>query len=135
MITLKSLLFEVFGGGKTAGIGIDTEKFKDGSPFYIKFDVEDLISKTAHLPIQNIPISDIHYNFAGRQEDPNKTKDRVQKSDLKYPIIVVKNEHGKIFSVLDGTHRLQKAIEQGDKKINAKIVDKEDLYQYKVSNV
>ena len=57
------------------------------------------------------------------------------KADLSYPIIVVKNESGKIFAILDGTHRLEKALNLELDKIKTKVLDKEDLIQFKTDKL
>jgi len=48
--------------------------------------------------------------------------ERIASANLDYPIIVVKSG-GQYQSVLDGNHRLQKAIDQGVENIKAKILD------------
>lgn len=53
---------------------------------------------------------------------PTRGKDRVAAANLNYPIIVVK-KGGKYQFILDGNHRLQKAIDQKVKSIKAKVLD------------
>ena len=121
---------------KTAGVWDTNEKFKDGSDFKIKFKVSDIIDLAKNTPVKEIDPKSIKYNFSGRQDsDPSKTKERVMKADLSYPIIVVKNKAGKIFAMLDGTHRLEKALNLGLDKIKTKILDKEDLIQFKTNKL
>jgi len=121
---------------KTAGVWDTDEKFKDGSDFKIKFKVSDVIDLTKNTPVKEIDPKSIKYNFSGRQDsDPSKTKERVMKADLSYPIIAVQNENGKIFAMLDGTHRLEKALNLGLDKIKTKVLDKEDLIQFKTDKL
>jgi len=47
--------------------------------------------------------------------------DRKEKADLSFPIIVVAKDD-KFQSILDGNHRLQKAIDKGETRISAKIL-------------
>jgi hypothetical protein len=47
--------------------------------------------------------------------------DRKEKADLSFPIIVTAKD-GKFQSILDGNHRLQKAIDKGETHIPAKIL-------------
>ena len=119
----------------TAGVEDTDEKFKDGSDFRIKFKVSDVIDLAKNKSIKEIDPKDINYDFRGRDEDSTKTKDRVTQADLSYPIIVVKNEKGKIFTILDGTHRLQKALNLNLDKIKTKILDKEELIQFKTNKL
>ena len=103
-----------------AGVWVTNEKFKDGSDFKIKFNVGKLIDLAKNTPVKEIDPKSINYDFSSREEDPEKTKDRVSKANLEYPIIVVKNEAGKIFAMLDGTHRLEKALNLKLDKIKTK---------------
>ena len=50
---------------------------------------------------------------------------RVEMADLSHPIIVVK-KNGKFMYVLDGNHRLQKALDLKIPTIKAKILDLDD---------
>jgi len=47
--------------------------------------------------------------------------DRKEKADLSFPIVVTAKD-GKFQSILDGNHRLQKAIDKGETHIPAKIL-------------
>ena len=48
--------------------------------------------------------------------------DRKEKADLSFPIIVTAKD-GKFQSILDGNHRLQKAIDKDETHISAKILE------------
>ena len=47
--------------------------------------------------------------------------DRKEKADLSFPIIV-REKYNKFECILDGNHRLQKAIDKGETHISAKIL-------------
>jgi len=47
--------------------------------------------------------------------------DRKEEADLSFPIVVTAKD-GKFQSILDGNHRLQKAIDKGETHISAKIL-------------
>ena len=53
------------------------------------------------------------------------SQERIDSANFDYPIIVVKSG-GQYQTVLDGNHRLQKAIDQKVKNIKAKILDLDD---------
>lgn len=53
---------------------------------------------------------------------PTRGAERIAAASLEYPIIVVKSG-GQYRFVLDGNHRLQKAIDQEIESIKAKILD------------
>lgn len=52
----------------------------------------------------------------------NREADRIQQAYLSYPIIVIKNK-GKITQILDGQHRVLKAITNNIKTVPARILD------------
>ena len=56
---------------------------------------------------------------------PTRGAKRVAAASLEYPIIVVKSG-GQYKSVLDGNHRLQRAIDEKVESIKAKILDLDD---------
>ena len=120
---------------KIAGVWDTNEKFEDGDDFKIKFRVSDIIELAKDKPVEEVDPKSINYDFNGRQEDPTETKQRVMNADLSYPIVVVQNEEGKIFAMLDGTHRLEKALILGLDKIQIKIMDKEELVQFKADRI
>jgi len=119
---------------KIAGVWDSNEKFEDGDDFKIKFKVSDIIELAKDKPVEEVDPKSINYDFSGRQEDPTETKQRVMNADLSYPIIVVQNEQGRIFTMLDGTHRLEKALILGLNKIRVKVMSKEELIQFKVDD-
>ena len=53
---------------------------------------------------------------------PTRGAKKIANASLDYPIIIVKSS-GQYRFVLDGNHRLQKAIDQGVENIKAKILD------------
>ena len=120
---------------KTAGVWITDEKFDDGDEFRIEFKVSDVIDLAEDKPVVSLNPKKIDYNFEGRIEDEGETHKRVMNADLSYPILVVQNESGKIFALLDGTHRLQKALKLNKKKIKAKVFDKSELKKFKVDKL
>ena len=120
---------------KTAGVWITDEKFDDGDDFRIEFKVSDVIDLAEDKPVVIINPNEIDYNFEGRIEDEGETNKRVMNADLSYPILVVQNEDGKIFALLDGTHRLQKALMLNKKKIKVKVFDKSELKKFKVDKL
>ena len=72
--------------------------------------------------IQNISVSDLHNKLKSQLDKVTKEKTRIMKADLNYPIILIKR-NGKFEYVLDGNHRLQKAIMTGEEYIKAKVLD------------
>ena len=114
-------LRESSGLGQTAGVGDDAENF------HVKFSIKDLIAMAQRYPVKDIPIATLMPFLQGRQEDPTQTQARADAANLQYPIIVVANDQGKIFSILDGTHRVQKAAGMNMKSIKGHIIPKQDM--------
>jgi nitrogen fixation protein len=115
------------GLNQVAGVGNSTENF------YAKFKIKDLIEKAKDYPIKEIPVSKLSPFLKGREENATKTKSRIEASELKYPIIVVANESEEIFSILDGTHRVQKAMAGNLNHIKGHIIPKGDLEEFVVT--
>jgi hypothetical protein len=97
--------------------GTGTETFWeieiDGKKIRITFD--DVI-KHLESGIEVDP-NDIKHLLIDVERDPN----RVEAADLNYPIILVRSE-GEFISILDGQHRVVKAIRDG-LDIRAKVLD------------
>ena len=70
----------------------------------------------------NVNVSDLSQQLP---ELPTRGAARVAAANLDYPIIVVKSG-GQYKYVLDGNHRLQKAIDEGVETIKAKVLDLSD---------
>jgi hypothetical protein len=87
---------------------------------FITGEVKDLIKLTNNYPIVNLNISKIP--DIPHHSDPEENI-QIMNADLNYPIILIIDED-KIIGVLDGNHRVQKAIYTGKKRINAKLVSK-----------
>ena len=82
--------------------------------------------------IVNIKVDDIKSKCIHLNKTDKKTLIRSQKSDLNYPIIICKGLDGKWGMILDGHHRLKKAIDNNVETIKAKILNLKnspDLYK------
>jgi hypothetical protein len=97
-------------GGREITIGInDIQKYLDNNNISIK-----------EIPVNTIADMCIH-----KDKKDKKTLKRAQEADLKYPIIIARDSSGKYTMILDGHHRLKKAIDNGLSKIRARIIDLE----------
>ena len=108
--------------------GYEDTTWSDGEVTITMQDVEDKLTEL-ESPVISIPVEDIAHLDIHTRHKPNKTPeqvkstyDRAMKADLKYPIIITKNS-GRYDMILDGNHRLHKAVEQGDNDIQAKVLD------------
>ena len=93
----------------------------DGEEVTVKIkEIEDFLNDSK---IINIPVSKISNMCIHKDKTDKKTKSRVAKSDLSFPIIIAKGKNGKYSMILDGHHRLLKAINTNQKTIKAKVLN------------
>ena len=86
--------------------------FEDGRTIGIL----DILDTTKDLPVEVLPIDEvIRIRTVSSLE-----QQRVDEADTTYPILIVKEE-GRSW-ILDGNHRLQKAMDEGHTTIRAKIL-------------
>tara|TARA_Y100000389_G_C17189496_1_gene378091 strand:+ start:247 stop:651 length:405 start_codon:yes stop_codon:yes gene_type:complete len=98
----------------------DTSWYDDDGKITIG-DVLDYIGDN----IRNISVVDLQNKLKSQLDKVTKDEDRIMKADLKYPIILVQKD-GEFSYVLDGNHRLAKAIMTGEEYIKAKVLYLDD---------
>jgi hypothetical protein len=96
-------------------VGRTTIKIKDVQKYLDENDI----------PVIEIPVKDIFNKCAHTDKTDKETLDRSERSDLIFPIIVLK-KNGKYHTVLDGHHRLLKAKNNNIDKIKARVFNLED---------
>ena len=108
--------------------GYEDTTWSDGKITITMQDVENMLTELS-APVISIPVEDITHLDIHTRHKPNKTPeqvkstyDRAMKADLKYPIIITKY-NGNYDMILDGNHRLHKAVEIGEDTIQAKVLD------------
>jgi hypothetical protein len=77
------------------------------------------------------PSKGVKYSAKDVLETPSKFKDeinRIEKADMRFPIIVTSKGH-----VVDGVHRITKAVMQGMKTIRAYIFDDETMRKFVIN--
>jgi len=115
--------------------------------------VKDLVDFSKEYKVQNLEIKDLPKSLWNDRESvevfingklkkykdlsPEQKKEqddlinqKIDNSDLKYPIIVAKDKEEKIKSILDGNHRLAKAQKLGKSKIRAIIIPEQDIIKH-----
>jgi len=75
--------------------------------------------------VRNISVSDLQNKLRSQLDKVTKDEERIMKADLRYPIILVQKD-GEFSYVLDGNHRLAKAILTGEEYIKAKVLYLDD---------
>ena len=84
-------------------------------------DITDYIGND----IRNISVSDLENKLGDKVSSVTQGEERIMKADLQYPIILVQKD-GEFSYVLDGNHRLAKAIMTGEEYIKAKVLYLDD---------
>ena len=84
-------------------------------------DITDYIGND----IRNISVSDLENKLGDNVSSVTQGEERIMKADLQYPIILVQKD-GEFSYVLDGNHRLAKAIMTGEEYIKAKVLYLDD---------
>jgi len=104
-----------------SNIGMETSWELDDDD--IKVTIKDVIKhlKDNDVPIKSVKVSELKPLLIDQDYD-EENKGRVDNSSLKYPIIVIKS-NGKYKSILDGNHRLYKAIKSKLKTIKIQVID------------
>ena len=89
-----------------------------------KITIGDVVDHLGDETIDVTPsdVRDQVLKSRGKDRLPTTSQDRIDKADLSSPIIITK-KGGKFLDVLDGNHRLQRAVDEDVKSIKAKILD------------
>jgi hypothetical protein len=91
-----------------------------------KVTIEEVIEHLSVHKTHNISIEKItKHIIPGGVPDWEYNRIRVTAANLEYPIIIVQSEN-KYRYILDGNHRLQKAINEENENIKVKILDLDD---------
>lgn len=110
-------------------------KYDDDNVY--RYKVGDLVKHTKSSTLKNLSMR--HFKDIESQihnVDPSARQERIKRADSSYPIIVMRHKvpgtpkHQ--YQVLDGTHRVAKALAAGQKKIAARIVDRGHMQKFYV---
>ena len=100
----------------------DTSWKDDGGEVTIE-QVDDYLGDKT-IDIVPSDVRDQVLKCRGKPRLPTTSQDRIDKADLSFPIIVAM-EGSEYISVLDGNHRLQRAVDE-NKPLEAKVLDLDD---------
>ena len=95
---------------------------KDGD----KITLKDLLKATEDIPVKNFSVKKLKKHLLTWENDDNEIS-KIDKADLKYPILVFVNDKGSIITIIDGHHRIHKAIRNKMKTIKAKLIPLNNL--------
>ena len=110
---MKNLIRKILseGWGDTSWV-TDTEKIT----------IHDVLNYLSNHTVYDIPVQYIVDTLGNSFTRVKTEPERILKADLSYPIVIVK-KNGKLSYVLDGNHRMTKAIDIGEDTIKTKILD------------
>ena len=86
-----------------------------------KVTLIELLNATKDIPVKKISVNKIKSKLLTWGDD-EKEIDKIEKSNLKYPILIFVDDNNKFISIIDGHHRGQKAVRHKLKTIKAKII-------------
>lgn len=103
-------------------MGVITEGLHDTSWSNDKNDkvtLVNLLNSTQNIPVKRVSVKKLVPYLLTWDGDEQEVK-KIEKSDLRYPILIFVDDDGKFISIIDGHHRAQKAVRNGLKTIKAK---------------
>jgi len=94
-----------------------------------KITLQDILELTKHIKQINLPINDNLKSKLIHWEGNPEEIERINQVTVstQFPILIIVDEQGQIKSILDGNHRLHKAIQSQAKTIPAKLIKPSDL--------
>ena len=118
---LVQTLLEMHGDtwGETAWT--DTRDGKE-----IKVTISQLLNFAKDIPTTEIDTESLRSISLHSDKTDSETLANIQKANLDYPILIIRKKDGK-YKVIDGHHRLQKAINNKIPKIKTKIINIDSL--------
>jgi hypothetical protein len=84
-----------------------------------KITLMDLLNATEDIPVEKISVEELKPHLLTWDDDEDEVK-KIDKAELKYPILIFVDDDGKFISIVDGHHRAQKAVRKGLKTIKGK---------------
>jgi hypothetical protein len=86
-----------------------------------KVTLIDLLDATKDIPVKNISVNKLKSKLL-TWDGNDKEIAKIEKANLKYPILIFVDDNNKFISIIDGHHRAQKAVKHKLKTIKAKII-------------
>ena len=103
--------------------GLDTKwQSEDGS---VTITLQQLLDDIKTVPVKKIEIEKLKKRLLNWSDDP-KEWDKVKSVDMTYPPIILMDGN-EVDMIIDGNHRVQKAIQLGYDTIDAKLISLNNL--------
>jgi hypothetical protein len=87
--------------------------------------LDQLLADTKSVPVKKISIEQLKKRLLNWKDDPQEWE-RVKSVDMTYPPIVLMSG-SEVDMIIDGNHRIQKAIQLGYEEIDAKLISLDKL--------
>jgi len=87
----------------------------------VRYSVDSAIERSKDIPTKKVAVSKLKWLM--KYAKPNENRKR--KADTSVPVLLA--HHGEKLVVVDGLHRLAKAIEDGEKYLPTKLLTDDDL--------
>jgi hypothetical protein len=91
----------------------------------VTVSINDMLNLIKDKPVQEIKTKILEPYALHKTKTDEQTLANIQKSNLDYPIIVL--HHPNKYQILDGHHRLQKAINNKLPTIKARVIELSDM--------
>jgi hypothetical protein len=103
--------------------GLDTKwQSEDGS---VTITLQQLLNDIKTVPVKKIEIEKLKKRLLNWGNNPEEW-DKVKSVDMTYPPIILMNGN-QVDMIVDGNHRVQKAIQMGYNTIDAKLISLNNL--------
>jgi hypothetical protein len=86
-----------------------------------KITLVDLLDATKDIPVKNVSVNKLKPKLLTWDGDKKEIA-KIEKANLKYPILIFVDDKNKFISIIDGHHRAQKAVRHKLKTIKAKLI-------------
>jgi hypothetical protein len=94
--------------------------------------LRQILDVTKNIPVTNISTDILKSKVLNWDGNPEEIK-KIEKSDLQYPVLIIVNNNNDILYILDGNHRIQKAIMNKIPTVVVKLIKLSELpkeFQY-----
>tara|TARA_R110000868_G_scaffold411565_1_gene705372 strand:+ start:1130 stop:1552 length:423 start_codon:yes stop_codon:yes gene_type:complete len=118
----ESLIEET--SNEDAWIGTSWTDTIDGKE--VTVTIKDILDLIKERPVQEIDTHILEPYALHKTKTDAGTLANIKKANLNYPIIVLK-KHTTTYQILDGNHRLQKAINNKIPHIKARVIELKDM--------
>ena len=86
-----------------------------------KITLVDLLDATEDIPVKNVLVNKLKSKLLTWDGDEKEIA-KIERANLKYPILIFVDDKNKFISIIDGHHRAQKAVRHKLKTIKAKLI-------------